>query len=510
MKFRLTHLLSTVGLLASLTIGVAPALANDAVFGATDAFRTNQTSLAYDTGIKFERLTFWWSGMQDGPGKALNPFYLPTTYIDQEKTHGITTIGVVDSTPDWAQADPSQQTRSVPKNINLPYNDPNNYWGQYLTALAKMYAGKIDTWSIWNEPDISPGDPNAQYYVFAGDVSQYAQVLKVGYQAIKAGNPNAKVMTAGVTYWTDIYDQKPQYFNRLLDELAKDPAAPANNWYFDIATLHLYTNPEGLFKVPNLFHQFMQARGFDKPIWINETNVIPYDDPVNAGTPNSSAEQMRSTLDEQSNYMLQAVAMARAAGVDHIEAYRMKDGDGDVLNGEALVRADLSKRPEYDTWKTAVKLLSTGTPTLFAPNDLREVVFDQGATRVTVLWDAAPNGISVQLPAAGTAATIYDKTGNAQPLSADGGTYNLNLAAATMHTDQDNPKAYLIGGQTQIIVETGVPAGKPVESANNLSPATYDPFHLVATATAGQKDYGDVAPTGYTYGVTPGPAPQLG
>src|SRR5581483_9655559 len=121
----------------------------------------------------------------------------------------------------------------------------------------------------------------------------------------------------------------------------------------DIATLHLYTNPEGLFKVPGLFHQIMQSHGFDKPIWVNETNVIPYDDPVNAGTPNSTAQQMRSTQDEQANYMLQAAAMARAAGVDHIEAYRMKDGDGDVINGEALVRADMSKRPEYNAFQLA-------------------------------------------------------------------------------------------------------------------------------------------------------------
>ena len=28
----------------------------------------------------------------------------------------------------------------------------------------------------------------------------------------------------------------------------------------------------------------MQERGFDKPIWITETNVVPHDDPVNAGT----------------------------------------------------------------------------------------------------------------------------------------------------------------------------------------------------------------------------------
>ncbi len=513
MRFSWKYALSAVVLAATVSSGTASA-AGSAQFGATDAFRTNQTSLAYDTGIKFERLTFWWSGLQpDGAGKPLNPFYLPMNYIDQERAHGIQVIGVLVNTPDWAQADPSQGPRSVPKNLNLPFNDPNNYWGQFVSAVVKMYAGHIDQWAIWNEPDITPGDPNAAYYIWSGSPDDYAQLLKVGYQAAKAANPNVKIMTAGVTYWTDIHSSRPQYFQRILDSLAKDPAAPANNWYFDIATLHLYTNPEGLFKVPNLFHQLMQGKGFDKPIWVNETNVVPYDDPVNAGTPNGSASQQRSTLDEQASYMIEAMAMGRAAGVDHIEAYRMKDGDGDVINGEALVRSDMSKRPEYSSWQLGVKLFSDGTPTLFAPGDLREVVFDQGAQRVTVVWDASPNAISIQVPAAGTGATLYDKLGNAQPLSASGGVYGVNLPGATMHTDQDNPNAYLIGGSPSIIVETGV--NGPVQAANNLSKPTYDPFKMVAAAAAGTPDSGDVPPTGFTYGGGGGaaaaaPAPAAG
>ena len=54
--------------------------------------------------------------------------------------------------------------------------------------------------------------------------ADYAQLLKVGYQAVHAANPNSKVLSAGLTYWTDIEGQRPQYFQQLLDELAKDPS----------------------------------------------------------------------------------------------------------------------------------------------------------------------------------------------------------------------------------------------------------------------------------------------
>jgi len=130
--------------------------APDGHLGAVEAFRTDQTSLAYDAGVRWERLTFWWNGLQSGPGQPLNPFYLPTSYIDQERSHGVQVVGVLVNTPDWAAADPSQGGKSPPKNLNLPYNDPNNYWGQFVRQVVKMYAGYVDTWIIWNEPDITP------------------------------------------------------------------------------------------------------------------------------------------------------------------------------------------------------------------------------------------------------------------------------------------------------------------------------------------------------------------
>ena len=58
--------------------------------------------------------------------------------------------------------------------------------------------------------------------------------------------------------------------------------------------LHLYNEPEGLYSVPTLFRSLMARRGFGKPIWSNETNVPPWDDPTN---PMPRAD-FRATLDE--------------------------------------------------------------------------------------------------------------------------------------------------------------------------------------------------------------------
>jgi len=171
----------------------------------------------------------------------------------------------------------------------------------------------------------------------------------------------------------------------------------------------------------------------------------------------------------------------------------MKDGDGDVVNGEALVRADYTKRPEDAAFSVAAQYFSTfQSATLFAPGDLREVVFDRGSSRVTVLWDAAPTPINVLVPAAGNGqAQQGGPLGNFQAVNAGQGGFALTLPGATMHTDLTNPTAYLIGGTPVVLVENGVDGA--VTAATNRSPVTLPPFRPVAARLAGEQATGSLS-----------------
>jgi len=211
-------------------------------------------------------------------------------------------------------------------------------------------------------------------------VADYYQLLKVAYLNIKEVDPHLTVGTAAFTYWTDKHAGRRQYFDRLLDLVASDPTAAANNNYMDFVSLNLYNDPHTLYDVPVLYHQFMGARGFDRPIWVTETNVVPYDDPVNAGGPLSTPADMRASLDEQASYMIQAYALGLAAGVDRIEVYKMKDGDNDVINGQALVGnvPGLKIRSAYVSYQLAAQYFSNaGSASYFKNGDVDEVVFDR-------------------------------------------------------------------------------------------------------------------------------------
>ena len=71
----------------------------------------------------------------------------------------------------------------VPRGLYLPIDDPNNLWAAFVRKVVKRYAGRIDHWIIWNEPDIEPPDDGIQW---GGTVADYYQLVKVAYQARQA------------------------------------------------------------------------------------------------------------------------------------------------------------------------------------------------------------------------------------------------------------------------------------------------------------------------------------
>src|SRR5436190_2016483 len=110
---------------------------------------------------------------------------------------------------------------AAPSNLYTAWDDPSNSFGRFAQKLAAHYKGRIDTWIIWNEVDI----PAGQWRTWDGTVEDYAQLMRVAYPAIKAGNRQAKVALYGSPWWYD----KGAFVSRLLDVFAADPAAAANN-----------------------------------------------------------------------------------------------------------------------------------------------------------------------------------------------------------------------------------------------------------------------------------------
>jgi hypothetical protein len=71
---------------------------------------------------------------------------------------------------------------------------------------------------------------------------------RVAYLVAKETNPNAVIHLAAFTHFWD-----PGYFNRFLDVVMADPAAADHNYYFDVATAHLYFQPNSIYNSSRAF-----------------------------------------------------------------------------------------------------------------------------------------------------------------------------------------------------------------------------------------------------------------
>jgi len=217
---------------------------------------------------------------------------------------------------------------------------------------------------------------------------------------------------------------------------------------------------------------------------------MPLDEPSILAAAQHSDEAIKTTMNQQAAYSIQAEALAAAAGYGKIEFYQMVDSN--TCSEPAVwgvTRDDGSQRPVAEALKVAVNNFAGYTnarfvpltretaawsawpddPSSLVPNwQVYQVAFDKpGNQRVTALWNGDGSTLRVRVPKNGTSAQVVDRLGNTQPLQDNQGWWVVDLPAATAYfkiNDQiKDPEGYhFIGGDPLLIVEDGVDAATPV------------------------------------------------
>ena len=480
----------------------------DERFGVNEGF--NAFALAHQLGARWTRWVVEWSEVQRyGRGTFnsdddQNTYNIDTETLRQDLRHGYKVMAVLKSTPDWAQADPSKAVRSVPKGLNLPIDDPENTWATFVRWMASRYAGRIDTWAIWNEVEIPPTGPNAVYNTWAGTLEEYYRLLKVAWQVARSVNPNARIVLSPYSYHRD-----KEWLGRLLRVASRDPEAVASGFFFDVVGLNLYRNAHDLYDrkkggvpwaaeppdrlgVDQLLAQF----NLKKPVWVTEVNSMPYDDAmVPQWEPARRNDGFRITQDEQASFVIQAYALGIAAGYETIFWQAMQDDPPPVPDELwGLVRYDANAgsadpariRPAYTAYQVAARFLSSADWVELLTLDradpanyrrlaaryqwwIHQVLFQRGTSRTAVLWNGAGGAARVSIPRLGTTAKVVDKLGVETPLepvsTAAGQRWVVTLSGATRRFNLfggDPPGYFYVGGSPLLIVEDNVPNDAPM------------------------------------------------
>jgi hypothetical protein len=430
---------------------------------------------AVSAGAKWDRFPLYWNQIQPSQGGAFD-FSKVDGIVNADLAHGVKVQGILLGAPDWA-------VRGGQIDLDA--------WSRFVTAAVNRYRGKIAAWEMWNEPDILNESGQGRYWTWG--VDGYARLLKYGYLAAKGADPSVSVLMAGLAM---PYNNE-QFFEKLLAEIAKDPDAAKNSWYFDALPLHaydrsirLYELPLGYLGYPSFagFHTLMKRRGFDRPIWFNELGVPVWDYATGQKAPG------RATQDEQASFIVQAFAYGLAAGNDRLFFSQLyDDGAGaiDAKNGQpaeyfGLVANDGTARPGYQAYKSAVDLfggaqlatrLNTGRTIKNKNSKGVEMIslWGTGRGRVTVAWNAEGGAqATASIPALTGSATLLDKFGRQTgTVSAQGGVFKVPLAPATNNNNFDcftprgcDPNDFIMGGNPVILVE----------AAPNVPPVAFDPL----------------------------------
>jgi len=142
------------------------------------------------------------------------------------------------------------------------YGPGGTYWS---TGYRQRFGSgatplPIQSWQIWNEPNLKYPYPGTTYKQKA---QKYGQLVQISHTAIRAKDPKAKIVLAGITTQKD-----PNAFN-FLGSLYSVPGIKNS---FEAAAQHPYASTNAKIKTAIQHFRSVMASHGDKatPLWITE------------------------------------------------------------------------------------------------------------------------------------------------------------------------------------------------------------------------------------------------
>ena len=214
------------------------------------------------------------------PWRDLNPY--PNLYtweasdymVRTARKYGLDLVIRLDMPPEWVVTSDE---------YGLPFNLPA--YADFVTAVAERYRGRVLGYVVWNEPNLaaewsrSGGDLPQHWESFDGwvaDPADYVAVLCTAYERIRAADPGALVVAAGLAPTNEVSP-------RALDdrEFLRGMYAAGAAGCFDILSVHDYgygLSPEderdahgglNLARILDL-RDIMLEYSDPRPVWITE------------------------------------------------------------------------------------------------------------------------------------------------------------------------------------------------------------------------------------------------
>lgn len=308
-----------------------------------------------DVGAKWLRFDFAWTDIQSGGAGGYN-WSRYDAVVNAANARGIKILGMIGYTPTWAR--PSGCTSS---DKCAPANAAD--YGTFAGAAAARYAPLgVHYWEIWNEPN------NSAFWKPSPNPAIYTQVLRAGYQSIKAADSGAVVVSGGFAPApTDGTNYAP------VDFLSAMYTNGAKN-YFDAVGHHPYCY-SGAFDCPKTYAPWSAwSQMQDSPNNLRTVMTANGDSAKKIwGTEFGAPTQGSGAVTEvhQASMVSDAYALWRSYSfTGPLFWYSYHDIGTNATDREdwfGLTRFDYSHKLAYDSYKNATAPYTPSTPAPTAP-----------------------------------------------------------------------------------------------------------------------------------------------
>jgi hypothetical protein len=309
----------------------------------------------------------WWSIASAGRG--LYDWTALDAFVAAAAAGGRDVVFNFLGTPTWASARPSEAGHYVPGSDAEPAGVADI--AAFAAAVCARYltrGTRIAAFEIWNEPKFTDGGGVAQGNYFTGTPQALAAMARAIYQAVKAVDASALVLSPAATGlefpWVAGDGSGTDVLDRFL--AAPDDIGGSGRDWVDAIAFHAYSHNgyNNVFAIPQMVanvRQCMALHGLaGRPIWITETSAI---------TPALDT----FVAQHQQDYIARTLLLALGCGVERVVWYAWDDPLGFATQPAVAAR-----------WNQLVAQLAGATLSVVNSLSTRQVAAVIGGVRTLV------------------------------------------------------------------------------------------------------------------------------
>ena len=303
---------------AETTLKARYGVAQSHFMHASDTNKNRQVAEAADAGLGWMRFHLAWPDLE--PTRGSWSWAKADAAVAKAESAGIKVLGILGACPTWA-------------NGGLPFNYPPTdiaAWKNYVSTVCTRYRGRVAAWEVWNEENIHG------FWMPQPDAAAFSALVKETTPAIRAADPDAKVVLGGVA------GLDPTFLDNCLAAGVADYVdAIAYHPYPEALTFLNYTPQEANCRYIVNWLRWLISSRTSKPleIWITEFGWTT------------------TTVDEgtQASYLLRSLINYAGTSVDMVFSYNLWDESYSSYDPEAnygLLANDFSEKPACGYYRT--------------------------------------------------------------------------------------------------------------------------------------------------------------